>query len=113
MHKSEDKGYKLTTNCELDADTRETLLQHLAEHGPASLLTSNKFGQYAGCFPEGITSAIAAESALTASAAADDSTGTGRHQRHTKPPSHPLRCASASNQDELPPAIGKGGFDRG
>jgi hypothetical protein len=75
MHKSEDKGYKLTTNCELDADTRETLLQHLAEHGPASLLTSNKFGQYAGCFPEGITSAIAAESALTASAAADDSTG--------------------------------------
>ena len=23
MHKPEDKGYKVTTNCELDADTRE------------------------------------------------------------------------------------------
>ena len=59
----------------LDADTRETLLKHLAEHGPVSLLTSNKFSQYAGCFPEEITRAIAAESALIAPAAAVDLTG--------------------------------------
>ena len=62
-------------DCQIEADTRENLLQHLAEHGPASLLTSNKFSQYAGCFPEEITSAIAAESALAASAAAVDLTG--------------------------------------
>ena len=71
MHKPEDKGYKATNNCQVDAETRVNLLKHLEEHGPASLLTSNKFSQYAGCFPEEITSAIAAESALKASAAVD------------------------------------------
>jgi hypothetical protein len=75
-NKQEAQEYKATNNCQVDAETRVNLLQHLDEHGPASLLTSNKFSQYAGCFPEEITSAIAAESALKASAAADDPIGT-------------------------------------
>jgi hypothetical protein len=58
----------------VDAETREGLLKHLDEHGAVSLLTSAKFGQYAGCFLEEIERAIAAESALIASAA-DDLTG--------------------------------------
>ena len=71
MHKPEDKGYKVTTNCELDAETKESLLKHLDEHGPVSLLASNRFSQYAGCFLEEITRAVAAESSLIAPAAVD------------------------------------------
>ena len=48
---------KTAGDCQLDADIKETLLKHLAEHGPASLLTSSKFGQYAGCFLEEIENA--------------------------------------------------------
>ena len=40
-----------------------------------SLLTSAKFGQYAGCFLEEIEKSIAAESALVVPPTADDSTG--------------------------------------
>ena len=70
------KENKATTNCEMDAETKESLLKHLDEHGAVSLLTSAKFGQYAGCFPEEITRAIAAETATPiAPTAADDSTG--------------------------------------
>ena len=72
-NRPEAKDYKITTNCEMDAETKESLLKHLDEHGAVSLLTSAKFGQYAGCFLEEIERAIAAESALIASAAADDS----------------------------------------
>ena len=75
-NKPEAKDYKITTNCEMDAETKENLLKHLDEHGAVSLLTSAKFGQYAGCFPEEITRAIAAESALKATTAADDSSET-------------------------------------
>ena len=60
----EHRENKTAGDCQLDADIKETLLKHLAEHGPASLLTSAKFGQYAGCFLEEIERAIAAESAL-------------------------------------------------
>ena len=70
-NKPEAKDYKITTNCEMDAETKESLLKHLEEHGAVSLLTSAKFGQYAGCFPEEITRAITTESALIASAADD------------------------------------------
>ena len=76
LNRPEAQDYKITTNCQVAAEIKENLLQHLDEHGPASLLTSAKFGQYAGCFPEEITRAIAAESALTATAAADDSSET-------------------------------------
>ena len=66
-------GYMVSDNCQVDYEIKEGLLKHLDEHGPVSLLTSNKFSQYAGCFPEEITRAIAAESALAASAADVDS----------------------------------------
>ena len=65
---------KAINNCQVDAETKESLLNHLDVHGAVSLLTSAKFGQYAGCFLEEIEKAIAAESALIASAA-DDLTG--------------------------------------
>ncbi len=65
---------KAINNCQVDAETKESLLKHLDEHGAVSLLTSAKFGQYAGCFLEEIERAISAESALIASAAGD-STG--------------------------------------
>ena len=71
---SEVKDYKATNNCQVDAETKEKLLDHLEEHGAVSLLTSAKFGQYTGCVLEEIEKAIAAESALVAPAA-DDSTG--------------------------------------
>jgi len=35
------KDYKATNNCQIDAETKESLLNHLDEHGPAFLLTSN------------------------------------------------------------------------
>ena len=66
-------GYRLSDNCEVDFDTKESLLKHLEEHGPASLLASNKFGQYAGCFLEEIERAIVAESVVLASADDDPS----------------------------------------
>ena len=65
------KDYKATNTCQIDAETKESLLKHLDEHGAVSLLTSAKFGQYASCFLEEIEKAIAAESALIASAAGD------------------------------------------
>ena len=63
----EAKENKATNNCQVDAETKESLLKHLDEHGAVSLLTSAKFGQYAGCFPEEITRAIAADSNKKAS----------------------------------------------
>ena len=90
----EHKGNKTAGDCQLDADIKETLLKHLAEHGPVSLLTSDKFGQYAGCFLEEIERAIAAESALTASAAADASIG-----KQDAPPT------SADEATESPAAV--------
>ena len=73
-------GYGVSDNCQVDAETKEGLLKHLDEHGPVSLLTSAKFGQYAGCFLEEIEKAIAAESALI-TPDADDST-----ERQEAPP---------------------------
>ena len=65
-------GYGVSDNCQVAGEIKEGLLKHLDEHGPVSLLTSAKFGQYAGCFLEEIEGAIAAESALKATTAADD-----------------------------------------
>ena len=70
-NRTEAQDYKITNNCQVDSETKESLLKHLDEHGAVSLLTSAKFGQYAGCFLEEIEKAIAAESALIASAAGD------------------------------------------
>ena len=69
----EHRENKTAGDCQLDADIKETLLKHLAEHGPASLLTSFKFGQYAGCFLEEIERAIVAESVVLAFADDDPS----------------------------------------
>ena len=69
--KNQDKYDRIRNNCQVDAETKESLLKHLDEHGAVSLLTSAKFGQYASCFLEEIEKAIAAESALIASAAGD------------------------------------------
>ena len=57
-------GYGVSDNCQVAAEIKEGLLKHLDEHGPVSLLTSAKFGQYAGCFLEEIERAIVAESTL-------------------------------------------------
>ena len=54
--------YRVSDNCEVDAETKESLLKHLDEHGAVSLLASNKFGQFAACFLEEIDGAITAES---------------------------------------------------
>ena len=63
-HRPEGKENKAINNCQVDAETKESLLKHLDEHGAVSFLTSAKFGQYAGCFLEEIERAIVAESAL-------------------------------------------------
>ena len=65
------KENKAINTCQIDAETKESLLKHLDEHGAVSLLTSAKFGQYAGCFLDEIEKAIFAESALIATAAVD------------------------------------------
>ena len=64
LNKTETQDYKITNNCQIDSETKEGLLNHLEDHGPVSLLTSAKFGQYAGCFLEEIERAIVAESTL-------------------------------------------------
>ena len=48
----------------MDAETKESLLKHLDEHGAVSLLASNKFGQFAACILEEIEGDITAESTL-------------------------------------------------
>ena len=100
----EHRENKTAGDCQLDADIKKTLLKHLAEHGPVSLLTSAKFGQYAGCFLEEIERAIVAESALIATAAAYDSAekreaaaspadeATRVARRHARPPPIQADC---------------------
>jgi hypothetical protein len=41
----EHRENKTAGDCQLDSDIKETLLMHLAEHGPVSLPASAKFGQ--------------------------------------------------------------------
>ena len=72
-NRTELQDYKVTNNCEVDSEIKEGLLKPLDEHGPVSLLTSAKFGQYAGCFLEEIERAIVAESVVLASADDDPS----------------------------------------
>ena len=93
LNRQEAQDYKITNNCQLDADIKETLLKHLAEHGPVSLLASSKFGQFAACFPEEIERAIAAESALIAPAEADDPIG---NQDAAAPPADEATASPAA-----------------
>jgi hypothetical protein len=82
-NRQEAQDYRIANDCQVDAETKQNFLNHLEEHGPASLLTSNRFSRYAGCFLEEIERAIAAESALIASAA-DDSA-----EKQEAPPTPP------------------------
>ena len=52
-------SYKVTDNCEVDADTKESLVRHLEEHGIVSLLTSHKFAPYLSCVVKWIGEAMA------------------------------------------------------
>jgi len=74
-HRPEDKENKAINNCQVDAETKESLLKHLDEHGAVSLLTSAKFGQYVGCFSKEIERAIASESTAADAVSAVDSIG--------------------------------------
>ena len=55
------KDYKATNNCQIDAETKESLLKHLDEHGVMSLLTSSKFSTHVDCLLSEIKQAIAGE----------------------------------------------------
>ena len=74
-HRPEDKENKAINNCQVDAETKESLLKHLDEHGVVSLLTSAKFSQYTGCVLEEIERAIASESTAADAVSAVDSIG--------------------------------------
>ena len=50
-----------TDNCQIDAETKESLLKHLDEHGVMSLLTSSKFSTHVDCLLSEIEQAIAGE----------------------------------------------------
>ena len=69
------KGDKVVTNCQIDADTKESLVQHLEEHGIMSLLTSHKFAPYLSCVAKGIGRAMAETDTPVSPTAAVDPTG--------------------------------------
>ena len=75
--------YKVTDNCEVDSETKESLVRHLEEHGIVSLLTSHKFAPYLSCVVKGIGEAMAETDTPIAPAAADDSIG---NQEAAAPP---------------------------
>ena len=60
-NRPEAKGYKIINNCQIDAETKESLLKHLDEHGVMSLLTSSKFSTHVDCLLSEIEQAIAGE----------------------------------------------------
>ena len=68
-------SYKVTDNCEVDADTKESLVRHLEEHGIVSLLTSHKFAPFVSCVVKGIGEATAETDTPIAPDADDDSIG--------------------------------------
>ena len=69
-------GYKVTDNCEVDAATKESLVQHLEEHGIMSLLTSHKFAPFVSCVAKELGRAMAETATPIAPAEADDSSET-------------------------------------
>ena len=69
-------SYKVTDNCQIDADTKESLVQHLEEHGIMSLLTSHKFAPFVSCVAKELGRAMAETATPIAPTAADDSSET-------------------------------------
>ena len=107
-------SYKVTDNCEVDADTKESLVRHLEEHGIMSLLTSHKFAPDLSCVVKGIGEAMAETGTPIAPAGADDATG---NQEAAAPPADeatesPAAMRTRPKPGELPPVIGNGEFDR-
>ena len=68
-------GYKVTGNCEVDAATKESLVQHLEEHGIMSLLTSHKFAPFVSCVAKELGRAMAETATPIATTTAIDLTG--------------------------------------
>ena len=54
-------GYRVSGNCDVDADSLEDMLKHLADHGPSSLLLSKRFAPLISCFLDEIESAMTDE----------------------------------------------------
>ena len=54
-------GYRVSDNCQVDADSLEDMLTHLADHGPSSLLLSKRFAPLISCFLDEIESAMTDE----------------------------------------------------
>ena len=90
-------GYKVTGNCEVDAATKESLVQHLEEDGILSLLTSHKFAPYLSCVVKGIGEAMA-ETDTPIAPAADDSIG---NQDAAAPPADEATEAPAAGPGRL------------
>ena len=55
------KENKIIDNCQVDADSLEDMLKHLADHGPSSLLLSKRFSPLISCFMDQIEIAITDE----------------------------------------------------
>ena len=69
--KNQDKYDRIRNNCQVDAETKESLLKHLDEHGVMSLLTSSKFSTHVDCLLSEIEQAIAGERESVIQAASD------------------------------------------
>ena len=54
-------GYRVSDNCQVDADSLEDMLTHLADHGPSSVLLSTRFASLISCFLAQIENAITDE----------------------------------------------------
>ena len=54
-------GYMVSDNCQVDSDSLEDMLTHLADHGPSSLLLSTRFASLISCFLAQIENAITDE----------------------------------------------------
>ena len=73
-NRQEAQDYRIANDCEVDSETKESLVRHLEEHGIVSLLTSHKFAPYLSCVVKGIGEAMA-ETDTPIAPAADDATG--------------------------------------
>ena len=50
-----DRIYQVADDCPVDSPKRATLIRHLREHGPESLLTSKKTAPFAACVFDRLT----------------------------------------------------------
>ena len=73
---------QLMSDCQVNAQTKGSLLQHLEEHGIMSLLTSQKFAPYFGCLikeiGEGIIAADAPSTTMLDATGGDSAVESGK-----------------------------------